>query len=496
MVDPQSAGREGGAPGPRTASGAHCSASRLVVADRAGRYWWLTWTEAADRVLLDTRRRRTRALARVPHPHLQEVGEVVTTAAGSAVLGELVPGTDLATLLRTGARWSPGHVVTVVVPLAEALAGLHAAGLAHGDVSPANVVVAPDGRPVLVDLLDGAGERERGTSGVAAPERRNGVVGAPGDVYALAATGAQLLAEDHAWSNPWLLTRQSTLTGSPPGTQPRDTLAGVLADAMHPDPTARPTAAGLAAAVWACATAEPLPVLPDEDLISAALRRESVERTTLARTPAPGLRRRVPRHRARSRPGRTLVGAGLLAACAAGGVALAGTGAVGPWEIPPADGSEPLGQGRARVTASAPGPDPLLAAVELTRARAEALASGDGQRLAAVTLPGSALSRADEARLEALEGVGVRPGSVSVTLREPARLLPSRLWLGEAQVLLDAVVRGDTTPGGSAEAGSVSPTIPDRQSTAAPLAEDARGVVLALVLVDGQWRVSSVQDAP
>ena len=40
----------------------------------------------------------------------------------------------------------------MLVPLADALAAVHRAGLAHGDVTPANVLFAADGRPVLGDL--------------------------------------------------------------------------------------------------------------------------------------------------------------------------------------------------------------------------------------------------------------------------------------------------------------------------------------------------------
>ncbi len=38
------------------------------------------------------------------------------------------------------------------MPLAQALASVHAQGLVHGDVTPANVLFAADGRPMLSDL--------------------------------------------------------------------------------------------------------------------------------------------------------------------------------------------------------------------------------------------------------------------------------------------------------------------------------------------------------
>src|SRR5665647_32748 len=98
--------------------------------------------------------RRVARLSAVGHPHLAAVGPVAELADGSlAVLTEEVPGTDLESVCAGKGRWSAGEVVTVVVPLAEALAALHDAGLCHGDVAAANVVLRPDGRPVLVDLV-------------------------------------------------------------------------------------------------------------------------------------------------------------------------------------------------------------------------------------------------------------------------------------------------------------------------------------------------------
>jgi serine/threonine protein kinase len=45
-----------------------------------------------------------------------------------------------------------GQVAALLVPLADALAELHRAGVAHGDISPANVLLHDDGSPVLTDF--------------------------------------------------------------------------------------------------------------------------------------------------------------------------------------------------------------------------------------------------------------------------------------------------------------------------------------------------------
>jgi len=77
--------------------------------------------------------------------------------------------------------------------LAGALAHLHGRGLVHGDVCPANVRLAADGRAVLIDFglagppLPGDGAA-RGTLGYAAPEALTGVRSAAVDLFALGAT--------------------------------------------------------------------------------------------------------------------------------------------------------------------------------------------------------------------------------------------------------------------------------------------------------------------
>jgi outer membrane biosynthesis protein TonB len=89
--------------------------------------------------------------AQVRHEHL----------AAPVRLGEqtdvlVVPGGEHSTLARLQPPvTTPGQVVTALAPVAQALAALHAAGLAHGEVGADVVAVDADGRPTLL----GAGVR-------------------------------------------------------------------------------------------------------------------------------------------------------------------------------------------------------------------------------------------------------------------------------------------------------------------------------------------------
>ena len=62
--------------------------------------------------------------------------------------------------------------MTILTPICQAVAALHAAGGMHGDISPGNIMLASDGRPLLLDL--GAAQIEDFERGQAACDKRFG----------------------------------------------------------------------------------------------------------------------------------------------------------------------------------------------------------------------------------------------------------------------------------------------------------------------------------
>ncbi len=138
--------------------------------------------------------REVRALARLDgHPAVAAIRALGVDHHETVwLVTDLVDGPNLAERVRAGAGLDAEECDRVFRAVLGALAGAHAVGVVHGDVSPANVVLGRSG-PVLVDFgvggLDlGRGDRAR-TPVAAAPERlRGGRPTAASDVYSAAAT--------------------------------------------------------------------------------------------------------------------------------------------------------------------------------------------------------------------------------------------------------------------------------------------------------------------
>ncbi|RYE82999.1 MAG: serine/threonine protein kinase, partial [Myxococcales bacterium] len=120
--------------------------------------------------------REASLLASVRHPAVvAHVDHGVDPVLGPFLATAWVEGVTLAE--RVGdARLTPDDLAPLGARLADGLAALHAAGICHGDVQPANVMLAGDGAPVLLDLgLSGrrgppGPGAARGTAGFVAPE--------------------------------------------------------------------------------------------------------------------------------------------------------------------------------------------------------------------------------------------------------------------------------------------------------------------------------------
>jgi hypothetical protein len=377
-------------------------------------------------------------LRSVQHEHLARVRDVVAVSPGvAALLVDHMPGPTLAALRSARGPLSAGEAVTLAVPLADALDALHAAGLVHGDVSPANIIIGLDGRPVLVDLL-GALTPSAGTPGFAAPEVCRGeACEPPGDVHALASVVLAQLGPA-----PTGRGAGTDLAASSDDQRVRD----LLTAATDPDPRLRLAARELADACFRAHAPEPI-MLPDSSVLA---------RTELAGLATRGGRtptaRRTSRHRGRrtwrAPLGRVAAAVGAVVLCGALAFAVSqraaqsgghdagedtGTTDVALTRAPGAPALSAIGllhggrDSRAlavRPTApTAPteaagsaSADPVVEARRLTELRADVISTGDAGALASVEVLGSPAHTADAVILADLAARGLHIEGLSVTV--------------------------------------------------------------------------------
>lgn len=199
-----------------------------------------------------------RILSNYEHEHLIKVHGVISLdderSGGRALLMDYVAGGSVRDIVAGRGTFSVGEAVTMLTPMGQVLAFLHGHGVIHGDISPGNVLITTQGKPVLGDLgfasLVGQSRQSLGgTPGYISTFDQE--LSAASDVFALAAVG-------------WYV-----LTGNPPPpTQDRMPLSmyvpgipveltSALEAGLADSPSQRPTAAAFAQAVFRSARAEP-----------------------------------------------------------------------------------------------------------------------------------------------------------------------------------------------------------------------------------------------
>jgi serine/threonine-protein kinase len=119
-------------------------AVKLVRADLAG-------AEATERLI-----KEARALAHVSHPSAVRVIDVGATDGGDPYLVmELLRGTSLDEALAATGPFTPEQAVRLLLPIVDAAAAAHAAGIVHRDIKPQNIVlVAGDDHAPSTKLVD------------------------------------------------------------------------------------------------------------------------------------------------------------------------------------------------------------------------------------------------------------------------------------------------------------------------------------------------------
>ncbi|WP_250036736.1 serine/threonine-protein kinase [Paractinoplanes maris] len=292
--------------------------------------------------------REARAAARLDHPGVITVHDVVWQQDHSWLVMEYVKARSLQEVVRADGPLPPLEVARLGIRVLSALRSAHAAGVLHRDVKPGNVLIAADGRVVLTDFgLAIIGDRESGAPDpllgsphyVAPEQLRAQETGAPADLWSLGATlytaveGRAPFARDDIPAS-----LHALLNDEPDPPRRAGPLTGLLLALLDKNPERRPDGEQTAAWLETVAAGTRIPARSPADGTAFAPVARGIATVT-------GRRRRRPR---------TAVVAGLsLALLATGGAAYAAR-------------SHQAGPTRpAAVESTAPAPAPTLQAGDL-----------------------------------------------------------------------------------------------------------------------------------
>jgi hypothetical protein len=207
--------------------------------------------------LVERFQREARTAAALEHPHLVPIYAAGEEDGLLYLVMRLVDGADLGALVGREGPLAATRAVAVIEQVASALDAIHAAGLVHRDVKPANVLIdGSNGRAYLSDygLMRRALERSAitrtgewvGTADYAAPEQLlGGPVGPAADVYSLGAVLYSALTAKPPFRRGTIAeTARAHATTPPPRIATPQELNPVIARAMAKDPAARFATAG------------------------------------------------------------------------------------------------------------------------------------------------------------------------------------------------------------------------------------------------------------
>jgi hypothetical protein len=202
----------------------------------------------------DEMRRRTlreaRAAARLNHPSVVRVYDVVRTDVHPWIVMEYVPSRSLHEVIAEDGTLPPLRVAQIGLQVLGALRSAHRAGVLHRDVKPSNVLLTDDGRVVLTDFglatMPGEATVTRpgmvlGSPAYISPERaRDGHAGPESDLWSLGAT----LYAGVEGTSPYqrssaIATLSALVTEEPPPARHAGPLRPVLTGLLRKDPATR-----------------------------------------------------------------------------------------------------------------------------------------------------------------------------------------------------------------------------------------------------------------
>lgn len=197
---------------------------------------------------LDRAEREARLAARLNHPHVVAVFDLVVEDDQQWLVMEYVEGVTLSGLVARDGALTPDEASPLVAQAADALAAAHTAGIVHRDVKPSNILVTPHGQVKLSDFGIARAEAD------ASLTQTGLVTGSPAYLAPEVASGQSATDASDVWSLGATLFH--ALAGHPPY-DVGDNLMGALYRIVHEEPPQLDDAGWLAPLLAATMTRDP-----------------------------------------------------------------------------------------------------------------------------------------------------------------------------------------------------------------------------------------------
>lgn len=204
-------------------------------------------------------RREARAVARLNHPFIAQVYDVVFEDDSDSIVMEFVEGTTLGELLTSG-QLDGALAINVAIQVSQGLLAAHQQGLVHRDLKASNIIVTPEGHAKILDfglVKDVSAEETHdpltdrgtlvGTVGSMSPEQASG---APVDLRSDLFSFGILLYEMFTGTSPfrrgsWVLTLEAIRESQPPPmsvlrSEVPEELSELVVQLLEKDPRRRP----------------------------------------------------------------------------------------------------------------------------------------------------------------------------------------------------------------------------------------------------------------
>ncbi|MDQ4053096.1 MAG: serine/threonine protein kinase [Actinomycetota bacterium] len=221
--------------------------------------------------------REARIAARVNHPHVVAIFDLVREDGQNWLVMEYVEGRTLAEQIQATGPLTPAEAAPILAQAAEALSAAHDAGVVHRDVKPSNILVSPEGQVKLSDFGIARAEADASLTATGL------VTGSPAYIAPEVASGRTATGASDVWSLG--ATAFHALSGRPPY-EVSDNVLGTLYRIVHEEPPRLEDGGWLASFVNAAMTRDPARRWSMND-VSAFLRAEG-------RDPGPSLLPPVP----------------------------------------------------------------------------------------------------------------------------------------------------------------------------------------------------------